>query len=153
MKAISLKIKAVLLAKAQEKLQSQIQDMEGQLAELLKAGAEHGKSSAGDKYETQGEMLKQSRNMLEVQWSRTKQMLDQLNRIPFQALQSVQEGALIKLSIGCIWISVPLGKLEHEGHEYQLISKDAPLSLTLKSLKTGESCLFRGKKMVVEKLI
>lgn len=80
-------------------------------------------------------------------------MLNHLNRISSQALQSVQEGALIKLSIGCIWISVPLGKLEHEGREYQLVSKDSPLFMALKDLKAGESKLFRGKKLVVEGLV
>lgn len=153
MNSISLHVKAVLLKKAQEKLQLQIQDIEDQLDELLKAGAEEGKSSAGDKYETQREMIKQSRDMLDEQMSRNKKMLNQLTKVPFQALQSVQEGALIKSSNGCFWISIPLGKLEHEGLDYQLISKESPLFLALKNLKTGESILFRGKKLVIEDLV
>lgn len=153
MNAISLHVKAVLLEKAQEKLQLQIQDIEDQLDELLKAGAEEGKSSAGDKYETQREMIRQSRDMLDEQISRSIKMLNQLRRIPAQTQQSVQEGALIKLSNGCFWISVPLGKLEVEDREYQLVSKDSPLFMALKNLKAGESKLFRGKKVVIEGLV
>jgi hypothetical protein len=65
----------------------------------------------------------------------------------------VQEGALLKLPIGWILVSVSLGKLEMDGKEYQFISKDSPLFLALKNKKIGENVLFRGIDLVVEGLI
>ena len=146
-------VKSALLKKAQEILQNQVKDIENQLKQLIQAGAEEGKSSAGDKYETQGEMIKQSRDLLDIQFSRTKSMLKQLKHIPTQDQSSVQEGALLKLSIGWILVSVSLGKLEMDGQEYQLISKDSPLFLALKNKKVGEKVSFRGKDLMVEGVV
>ncbi len=142
-----------MLEKAQQKVRSQINDIENQLSQLAQAGAEEGKSSAGDKYETQREMIKQSRDLLDIQLSRTQRMFEQLKHIPTQAQSSVQEGALLKLPIGWILVSVSLGKLEMDGKEYQFISKDSPLFLALKNKKIGENVLFRGIDLVVEGLI
>jgi hypothetical protein len=146
-------VKAALLKKAQEILQNQVKNIEYQLKQLFQAGAEEGKSSAGDKYETQREMIKQSCDQLDIQLARTQKMLEQLKHIPIQAQSSVQEGALFKLPNGWILVSVSLGKLEMEGQEYQLISKDSPLFLALQNKKIGESVLFRGKDLVVEGLV
>ena len=153
MGAVNVQIKGALAEKARQKLLTQIRMINDQLGELLEAGAGESKSSAGDKYETQREMIKQSRDMLEVQLSRSQNMLKQLERISSQAMDSVQEGALMQLDIGCIWVSVPLGKLAHEGREYQLVSKDSPLFMALKDLKAGEGRLFRGKYLLVEELV
>lgn len=153
MGAVNVQIKAALAEKAREKLLTQIRMIKDQLGELQEAGAGESKSSAGDKFETQREMIKQSRDMLDVQLARSQTMLKQLEGISSQAMDSVQEGALMQLSIGCLWISVPLGKLAHEGREYQLVSKDSPLFLALRDLKAGEGRLFRGKQLVVEGLV
>lgn len=153
MNKISVKAKSALMEEAREKLQLQIRQIEDQLGELIKAGAEEGKSSAGDKYETQREMIKQSRDLLDIQLYRTQMMLNQLKQISTRAQSSVQEGALIKLSIGYVWVCVSLGESVLEGEKYQLISKDSPLFLSLKNKKIGESVLFRGKNLVIEELI
>lgn len=146
-------IKAALLKKAQEILQNQVKDIENQLKQLFQSGADEVKSSAGDKYETQREMIKQSRDLLDMQLARTQKMLDQIRHIPTQEQSSVQEGALLKLSIGWILVSVSMGQLELDGKEYQLISKDSPLFLALKNKKSGEKVSIRGKDIIVEGLV
>ena len=153
MKENGLRVKLALLEKARQKLHLQIKEVKDQLSELVAAGTQEGKSSAGDKYETQREMIRQSRDMLDVQLSRIQLMLGQLNKTPSQVMEMVQEGALMRLSTGYFWVSVSLGKLEHEGIDYQLISKDAPLFLAVSGLKAGESTLFRGRNLKVEVVI
>jgi len=149
----SIDIKSDLLELARHKLQLQLEDIQKQLADLKSSSQEEGKSSAGDKYETQREMIKQSGDILDVQLSRVRSMIHQLENIPCRVSTYVEEGAVVKLSFGIIWISVSLGKIVHEEKEYQLISKDSPLFLSIKGLKTGECILFRGKKLIVEEVV
>ncbi|HLW19632.1 MAG TPA: hypothetical protein VKX33_04880 [Cyclobacteriaceae bacterium] len=146
-------IKTSLLEVARNKLQLQLGDIHKQLADLSSSSQGEGKSSAGDKYETQREMIKQSGDILDVQLSRVRTMINELEKIPCRVANHVEEGALVKLPIGLLWISVSLGKIIHEGTEYQLISKDSPLFLAIKGLKPGEGIVFRGKELIVEEII
>lgn len=152
MDTFNLEIKSRIAALAQEKLHSQLAEIKQQLADLSSSSAQEGKSSAGDKYETQREMIKQSQDILDQQLFRTQNMISQLEKIPLQTFDQVQEGALVKLSIGRVWIGVALGKVIDQENEYLLISKDSPLYLTIRGLKTGETALFRGNKLVVEEV-
>lgn len=153
MEKANLAVKAGLKQAAEQILHLQLADIKEQLTNLQAAGAGEGKSSAGDKYETQREMMKQSRDVLDRQASRITSMSNQLQGIPCHAHDQIQEGALVKLSIGWLWISVSLGKVVYEEKEYQLISNEAPLFIATKGMKTGESRLFRGKEMKVEKVL
>lgn len=139
-------IKQQLFLAAQDLLKNQIQDLQNQLADLQESSESEEKSSAGDKYETHQEMLHQSRDMLEKSLAKSKMILAQLNAVPVKELETVQEGALVKLSIGTLWVSVPLGKISLHGTDYQLVSKDSPLVSALWNLKKGDSYEFRGKK-------
>src|SRR5690554_472919 len=153
MKTISLEIKKALWEKARQKLHMQVTDIRSQLEGLSEARAMEGKSSAGDKYETQLEMIKQNQDLLGRQLMQAKQMSEQLASVPLRGMETVGEGTLMQLPIGLVWVSIPLGKLEHEGHEYHLVSKESPLFLQLKNLKEGEMVSFRGKSFVLEALI
>lgn len=153
MDTFNLEIKSRIAALAQEKLHSQLADIKQQLTDLGSSSAEEGKSSAGDKYETQREMIKQSQDILDQQLSRTKAMIHQLEKIPLKACDQVQEGALVKLHFGWVWVGVSLGKVIDEEKEYLLVSKDSPLLLAINGLKIHQSTLFRGKKLVIEDII
>jgi hypothetical protein len=65
----------------------------------------------------------------------------------------VDEGALIKVPMGWIWVSTPMGKVSFDGIDYQLVSKDSPLIAALWGLKEGESGEFRGNKVKIEKIL
>ncbi len=153
METINASTKTALLAKAQETLREQIKDIQHQLSELQKSAEAEEKSSAGDKFETHQEMLHQSRDILEKRLINTQNLLGQVNAVPVKELNTVQEGALVKLPIGYVWVSVPMGKLELDSQDFQLVSKDSPLITALWDLKQGESGEFRGKKITVESLV
>lgn len=153
MEKITMEEKERVLALAREKLQRQRSDIQEQLAALMASSVEEGKSSAGDKYETQREMIKQSRDILEVQLSRIQSMIHQLEAISVQACERVQEGALVKLPLGLIWVGISLGKVVDKEKEYQCISKDAPLFVAIKGLKAQERAMFRGKELIVEQVV
>ncbi len=145
--------KQALLAKSQQQLREQIADIQRQLTELQESSEAEEKSSAGDKYETHQEMLNQNRNLLQKQLSTSKVLLNQINAVPVKAINAVDDGALIKVPMGWIWISSPIGKISLEGIDYQLVSKDSPLITSLWGLKEGDSGEFRGNKIKIEKIL
>ncbi len=149
MKTINLELKSALAAKAKEILNSQINNIQLQFDELQSAGASESKSSAGDKYETQREMIKQTQVILNGQLSRSQAQLFQLNAVSLELREIVWEGALMQLSIGNIWVSISFGKIEMHNMEFQLISKNSPLFLALQNKKKGENVVFRGKKIAI----
>lgn len=142
-------IKKDLLLAGQELLKQQIQDIKQQLTNLQESSESEEKSSAGDKYETHQEMLNQSRNMLEKSLEKNKMMLAQLNATPIKKMDKVQEGALVKLNVGTLWISTALGKLSVNGADYQLVSRDSPLVSAILNLEKGEKYSFRGKQETI----
>jgi hypothetical protein len=143
-------IKSELLIKAQGMLREQIQDVQQQLSQLQESSETEEKSSAGDKFETHQEMLNQTRDMLQKSLAKNKMLLAQLNAVPIKKMEKVEEGAIVELPIGKIWVSVPIGKVTLEGKDYQLVSKDSPLINVIWNLKGGDAYDFRGKK---EKII
>ncbi|MFC0262049.1 hypothetical protein [Fontibacter flavus] len=153
MKVATSETKTLLQAKGQAMLKDQIADIQRQLTELQESSEVEEKSSAGDKFETHQEMIHQTRNILEKRLSSSKVMLNQLNAVPVKPMESVQEGALFKVEMGNIWVSVPFGKISLDGIDYQLVSPDSPLVAALWNLKQGESGEFRGKKIKVIDLI
>lgn len=153
MKVATSETKTLLQAKGQAMLKDQIADIQRQLTELQESSEVEEKSSAGDKFETHQEMIHQTRNILEKRLSSSKVMLNQLNAVPVKPMESVQEGALFKVEMGNIWVSVPFGKISLDGIDYQLVSPDSPLVAALWNLKQGESGEFRGKKIKVLELV
>lgn len=153
MDTINLETKSKIATLAQQQLHSQLAEIKQQLTDLSSSSAGEEKSSAGDKYETQREMIKQSQDILDQQASRIREMIHQLERVPLQACDKVREGALVKLPMGWIWVSVALGKVVDGDREYLLVSKDSPLFLAVKGLQVGESAVFRGKTVVVKEVV
>jgi len=139
-------IKSELLQKAQGMLREQIQDVQLQLSQLQESSETEEKSSAGDKFETHQEMLNQTRDMLQKSLAKDKILLAQLNAVPIKKLDKIEEGAMVELPIGKIWVSVAIGKVSLNGVDYQLVSKDSPLINAIWHLKSGEAYDFRGKK-------
>lgn len=153
MKVATSETKTLLQTKGQAMLKDQIADIQRQLTELQESSEVEEKSSAGDKFETHQEMIHQTRNILEKRLSSSKVMLNQLNAVPVKPMESVQEGALFKVEMGNIWVSVPFGKISLEGTDYQLVSPDSPLVAALWDLKQGDSGEFRGKKIKVIEIV
>ncbi|WP_293011903.1 hypothetical protein [Mongoliibacter sp.] len=150
---IQADIKEKLLSTAKSFLKEQISNLEKELKELQQSAEADEKSSAGDKYETHQEMLNQSRTILEKRLSSSKTMINQLNAVPVKETKTVEDGSLLKLPMGNIWVSVPFGKLDFEGTAYQLVSPDSPLIQAIWGQKEGSIATFRDKSFEIEKLV
>ena len=152
MNPINSQTKTTLSNLAKSFLEEEVMDLQQQLAELQKASEGEGKSSAGDKYETSRETINQSRGLIERQLVTLQKMEHQLNGIPLGQSKVVKEGALVKLSMGYIWVAVSLGKLVHNGIAFQLVSKNSPLIAAIYGLGQGASGKFRDIPILVEEV-
>lgn len=143
--AIKGKLQQAAMAMVQEK----IDDLNNQIIALEEASQSETKSSAGDKYETGRESINQSRNLLEKQLILVRQWGKMLQKISIGSDNHVTEGALIELSMGLIWVAVPLGKLELDGNKIQVVSENSPLIQVLASKRKGEVAAFRGQTIEI----
>ncbi|MBD3628063.1 hypothetical protein [Cyclobacterium sp.] len=146
--AMKRKLQRAALAMVQDKMD----DLNDQIAALHEASQSETKSSAGDKYETGRESINQSRSLLEKQLSLIGQWRNKLKKIRIGPISQVYEGALIEFGGALIWVAVPLGKLELEGREFQLVSENSPLIQVLASKREGEGAVFRGQQIEILKI-
>lgn len=143
-------IKTRLRNHALAQLNETLEDILKQLSELKEASDGEEKNPAGDKYESGRESIHQSQSVLDRQYASLKDMQRLLKEVPVQPTSSVQEGALLHLPLGLVWVSAPAGKVVMEGVDYQLVSKDSPLVTALWGKRAGESVEFRGKRITLK---
>ena len=153
MSGLSLEIKQGLAKQSLELIALEIKGLEAQLDALQEANHNATKSSAGDKYETERELLNQSRGVLENQLHRLIRLESQIRGIKIVTNERVEPGALVKLDTGIIWVSVAFGKVSYQEADYQLVSADAPLVQAIAGLGMGDSGHFRRNKVVIRELI
>ena len=111
------------------------------------------KSSAGDKYETGREMMKQEQDKLQAQLEVINRNLAVLQNInTHEEYNSVQFGALVTTSEGKYLISVSYGKLHIEEKEVVLISAISPLAQLMIDKKVGDKFDWNGNKIMIEEM-
>lgn len=112
------------------------------------------KSSAGDKYETGREMVRQeqeknARQLLEA--LKLKKVLDQLN--PTKKYEQVQPGSLVITNHGMFYISISLGKVTFSGRDYMAISAVSPLGQKLIGLRPNDRLSFNGRDFLIQQVV
>ncbi|MFD1628263.1 hypothetical protein [Pseudopedobacter beijingensis] len=104
------------------------------------------KSSMGDKYETSREMLQQEINMLEKQLTELLAQKEQFFKIRAEDTKEVNLGALVKTSIGNLFIAAGIGELQVNGIKIMNISPLSPLAKEIARKKAGDSFVINGKQ-------
>ncbi len=105
------------------------------------------KSSAGDKYETGREMVKQEMEKLATQLQeviKQKQLLQQLNA--FHEMEEVQQGALVMCDKGNFYIAAGLGQLAIENKKFVVVSAVSPLAQKMMRMKQGDKFIFNAQE-------
>lgn len=105
------------------------------------------KSSAGDKYETSREMLKQEMEKLATQLQeviRQRQLLQQLNVV--HEAEVVQQGAVVLCNKGNFYIAAGLGQLAADGLKFIAVSAVSPLAQKMMGLKQGDKFIFNAQE-------
>lgn len=141
--------KAHLKEEALRSVRENLNDLNSQFLALQEASTGETKSSAGDKYETGRETIRQSRALLEKQLQTIRQWESKIQQIPLEPVSDIREGAVVLLDLGWIWVAVSFGKLVIQTNEIQGVSVASPLVLALKGRKKGDVVTFRGRKIEI----
>lgn len=112
------------------------------------------KSSAGDKYETSREMMRQEMDKLLDRIRAVE--LDQkiLNALQeYKAVKAVTHGSLVKTDNGIFWIAISFGRTQMaEGVEVMVISSDSPIGAALMHKKVGDTASYNNKHFTIEEI-
>jgi len=131
-------------------LSLKINDLRSSLDELKEAGESETKSSAGDKYETGREMIKQEKEKYEqVLQDNEKQLEIVKNLKPDKTYIKAAPGSLVVTDKMTFYISVSYGKLTVEEREVFAISPNAPVAQLLLGKSAGETYNINGQTVTI----
>jgi transcription elongation GreA/GreB family factor len=149
---MSVATKEKLLSSLKKELESKLEMLKNSLRSLTDTNDTAVKSSAGDKYETEGEMKQQEFNKMAEQIKLTNKMAMVFHQsLPYSG-KVVASGSLVKLNGNWFYISIAWGKISIDAKEIQCISPIAPLAQYLLNKKVGDSFEFNGKIFVIEEV-
>ncbi len=131
-------------------LDQKIDRLQRSIADAQKAASEDTKSSAGDKFETSREMLKQEINKHNQQLALTTKMKQQFGQIdPSQSIDHIAFGSLAETNEGLYYFSASLGKVEGEGQQCFALSMVSPIAKALANHKAGEEVPFMKRSIKI----
>lgn len=134
-----------------EMMASKILLLEKTIADLRESSSNETKSSAGDKYETTREMIKQEEHKISHQLNETKEQKAFFELIDFNSSShKINKGRLVKTNKGYFLLSLALGKIILDGETIIAISLQSPLGKLLVGLQVGDNVEVNGMEYVIE---
>lgn len=119
-------------------VQTKLLELEAHFKDLQEGQSSNTKSTAGDKHDTEREMVQAELNNYSRQIQAQKQNLNSLKSVDPARKNKVEQGALVQTANGWFYLSIPLGKIDFEGEKVWLISLASPMGQALNGKKTGE---------------
>ena len=140
-------------AYCQQLVEDQIARSQQLIIEAQAAANQDSKSSMGDKYETNREMMaleigKAGEQLQES--SKLKRVLGELN--PKNKSSNVTLGSLISTNIGLFYLSVSLGKIKVAEKEVFVLSAVAPLGKVLMDKQIGDEFEFNSRPIKIHSI-
>jgi hypothetical protein len=113
------------------------------------------KSSAGDKFETGREMMRQEIGKVDNQFKQNKVFIMEMKNLLESQKPSpkITEGSLVCWGDDWLFISVSIGQIIVNGQKVFLLSKNSPLGKELLGKKKNDEVSFRGKTNVIKELL
>ena len=121
--------------------------------EAQQAAKDDTKSSAGDKYETGREMAQQESNRNMAQLHEANKLKVQLQQVPVNASNTVENGSVVITDVGNFYIAVSAGTLQVEGVNYFAISLASPIGQKMKGFKPCDGFNLNGKNYAIKQVI
>ncbi len=148
-------IKIAFHTKSCEDVNVKIDRLDHSIHEITKALLDETKSSAGDKYETGREMIKQEIDKLEAQLIIARKELQTLTQInPSRLCQSAELGALVTVTGPMSYfISISGHKIDTNEGAIVSIAPMSPIGQAMLGCKTGETFKFGGKPFLIQSII
>lgn len=100
------------------------------------------KSSAGDKFETAREMMKQEEQKIAKQVHDITTQIHTLETIDKKEHQVIQNGSIVTTDKGTFYIGAAIGQLNLPQQSVMFISMEAPIYNLLKGKKKGDCVTF-----------
>jgi len=130
-------------------VQTKLLELEEHYRDLQEGQSSNTKSTAGDKHDTEREMVQAELNNYGRQVQNQKQNLNTLLAIDQSSKNKVEKGALIKTKNGWFYISIPLGKIDFKNQKVWLISLASPMGQALIGKKEGDKFEQNGVKQEI----
>lgn len=135
-------------------LESRIVKCQKIIEDIQESSRSESKSSAGDKFETSREMLKQESDKIEsqlqnltVQWNELKSIKAELQ------VTEASHGALVMTNHGLFYISTAIGKVNMASQNIFAISRKSPMAISLNGKKEREVVEVNGRQIVINKIL
>jgi len=127
------------------KLQEKIGIEQHAIKEMQQMANEYG--APKDRYDGFRMQLLRKKDLMAEMLQKTINELETIQRIGLERENSaVGTGAMVITESQKLFIAVPLGKVEVDGENWQVISPSAPIINHLQGLHTGDTFDFVGKK-------
>lgn len=129
--------------------------LSSELKSLEQSINEDTKSSAGDKYETGREMIRQEIGKVENQFKQNKVFIMEMNHLleSQKPTSKISEGSLVCWGEDWLFISVSIGQITVNDQKVFLLSKNSPLGKELLGKEKQEQVSFRGKSKIIKELL
>lgn len=136
-----------------EILGERIRSLKQQLSDLIEGAKNDSKSTAGDKHETARAMMQLEQEKLTNQLNLLLGHEQTLNRIdPALHHEVITTGSFIKTDQGCLYMSIPLGRIPVGDKFVMCLSAQSPLGIKLAGKRVGESVEMNGIHYLVESI-
>lgn len=135
------------------RVMEQLTALQEAIKETQASANEDTKSSAGDKYETGRAMAQLEIEKLMGQLQEKKLAHQLLSRLPQNAKDTAEPGAVVHTNIGTFYISINGGEVVIAGKKLISISPASPLAKTILGKIAGEKCSFNQKVISIISII
>ena len=123
-------------------LKNRFQSVQSELNQLEMEQTNETKSSAGDKFETSREMMKQSQDQLRGRLENIRKQLRQVSVLNKKRSHKIDVGSLAYINATIFFFGIGLGKVEFQNKEVIAVSLNSPFAKTCLGKKKGDQFEF-----------
>ncbi|MEZ4938682.1 MAG: GreA/GreB family elongation factor [Crocinitomicaceae bacterium] len=142
--------KRILIDKATEVVSDKINELKSEILDLQDAMNADGKSTVGDKHETNRAIIQNEIEQLGKQLSAHEQHLRVFSGIDFNHTHDyVESGSYVLTNKYNLFMGISLGKINIEGEDVQFVSMESPIAQALLQKKVGEEVDFHDQRIQI----
>ena len=139
-------MKNQLLALCQLIVAEKVAALKTELKALQESANQDTKSSVGDKYETGRAMVHLAQENIMRQYEEQEKLARILGSLSSSSTsETIEAGSLISTNLGTFYMSVGLGKVSMDNHDYFAIAPNSPVGTALLNKKRGDSIDLNGR--------
>lgn len=149
-----MEIKEALLQQCKKIVNGRLLKLQHSIRNIQESLSSETKSSAGDKHETGRAMLQLEREKLGAQLAEVQKLNETLLRISIEnTSETIRLGSVVYTSSSNYFISISIGEINYDQDKFFAISPSTPMGKLLIGKREGESIVFRGTEIVVDKCV